>query len=101
VRVANSECLLKTCRCARSLRAMATVTAVDNDDARIAEIERLFEAKGWRLTLKDLGDGVWEAAFWLTNVGATNATLMHGPSRLEAAEAAWAKYVREPWFGGT
>lgn len=71
-----------------------------NDEARVSEIKALFKAKGWSLQLAELGHDLgWEAAFWLDRLGG-GGQVSHGPTRLAAAEEAWAKYVREPWLGG-
>ena len=65
------------------------------DEDRVAEIERLFEAKGWQLRLDETHEG-WEAWFFLVGVEASAATAERGATRLEAAEAAWATYQRKP-----
>jgi hypothetical protein len=62
---------------------------------RLAEIGRLFEAKGWQLRLDETDDG-YEAWFYLVGVEASAAQAERGATRLEAAEAAWATYQRKP-----
>jgi hypothetical protein len=66
-----------------------------DDEARIGEIGRLFEAKGWRLRLDEVDEG-WEAWFYLVGVEGSAAQAERGATRLEAAEAAWATYRRKP-----
>jgi hypothetical protein len=74
---------------------------VDADDKRVTEIAALFEANGWRLHLEEV-DGVWEATFAINDI--TIGQMLPAPeaqaaTRLEAAEAAWAKSQDEPWLG--
>jgi hypothetical protein len=75
----------------------------DPDDARVAEIERLFIEKGWRLRLEPNDYGEWTAAFWLALPHHGQGTVAHdasGRTRVDAAEAAWSRYQREPSLGG-
>ncbi|MHB1244305.1 MAG: hypothetical protein ACYC1P_13045 [Gaiellaceae bacterium] len=69
------------------------------DEGRVAEIELLFDAKGWRLRLEEV-EGRWEASFRLRDFGGVAQTAWGFDTRVSAAEAAWAKYLREPWLGG-
>ena len=74
---------------------------MDADESRVAEIEALFEANGWRLHLDEV-DGVWEATFGINEITigqSLPAPEAQGATRLEAAEAAWAKSQDEPWLG--
>jgi hypothetical protein len=74
---------------------------MDADESRVAEIAGLFEENGWRLHL-DEQDGVWEATFGINEItiGQTlPAPQAQGATRLEAAEAAWAKSQDESWLG--
>jgi hypothetical protein len=78
----------------------------DSAEARIREIEGLFMAKGWRLSVSEEDNGEWTAAFWLApmageTVSARIAQQASGGTALAAAEAAWAMYQREPWLGGS
>lgn len=74
---------------------------MDADESRIAEIETLFEANGWRLHL-DKADGTWKATCTIneTTIGQNlPPPEAQGATRLEAAEAAWANSQDEPWLG--
>jgi hypothetical protein len=71
------------------------------DEQRIAwELRRVFEEKGWRLSVQQ-EDGEWVASFFHTQLGPTTAHEVRGRTPLEAAHAAWAKYKHEPYLGGS
>lgn len=71
------------------------------DESRIAEIETLFDANGWRLHLEEV-DGTWKATCTANEITIGQnlpAPEAQGATRLEAAEAAWEKSQDEPWLG--
>jgi hypothetical protein len=68
---------------------------VNPGEDRVAEIGRLFGAKGWQLRLDETDDG-YEAWFCLVGVEGSAAQPERGATRLEAAEAAWTTYQRKP-----
>jgi hypothetical protein len=76
-------------------------------EARIREIQALFVEKGWRLRVYEEDNGTWFGVFHLGPIHGenplTSARLpqeVTAKSAVAAAEAAWAKYEREPWLGG-
>jgi hypothetical protein len=73
-------------------------------DQRVAEITNLFESREWQLQLRPVDDGIdglWEATFFPTELGATTSTVVYALTRLDAAETAWWRYKREPWLRAT
>lgn len=76
-----------------------------SDEARICEMVDLFVQEGWRLRVEQEDDGSWTAAFSPGPIAGApvSAVIAHevsGTTAVAAAEAAWAKYEREPSLGG-
>ena len=84
-------------------------TATDEaGEARIREIKGLVGEKGWRLRVYEEDNGTWSGVFFLgpihgenPNTAARIAQEVTAVTAVGAAEAAWAKYQREPWLGGS
>jgi hypothetical protein len=76
-----------------SVEPAGMVYAIDG-----TKIERQFQAKGWRLQLREK-DEAWEAWFDLPGVGSMLPTIAQGDTRREAAEAAWLLYQQRPGHG--
>ena len=68
-------------------------------ETRITAIKNVFVAHGWRLHLSEAKEGIghldgeWEAAYVPAEGGA--ATRLFGPTRLDAAETALAKFTTD------
>jgi hypothetical protein len=69
-------------------------------DERIDEIRRSFEEKGWRLSVNE-ERGSWVAWFFHEKVGPSTNAVVRAPTALEAARAAWDKFMSEPHLGGS
>jgi hypothetical protein len=66
-----------------------------SEDEQVAEIEQRFREKGWKLRLLKQDNGSWLGVYHLRIEGQPTAgheTM--SPTKLGAAQAAWAQYER-------
>jgi hypothetical protein len=65
------------------------------DEPRVDQIRRSFEEKGWRFFVEE-ERGSWVAWFFHEKVGPSTNDVTREPTALEAARAAWDKFMGGP-----
>jgi hypothetical protein len=82
---------------AKAVETVKQDSLAEAESAAIAELERRFREKGWRLKLLEEKNGTWTAIYYLRLEGVgTAGHEASGSTAFDAARTAWETYSSDP-----